>query len=273
MGRAQRLLRGGRQAPRRASHLGADRCGIASAPGAPRSLLLRAHAQTAGVTLTAQQPLNNVMRVALQAFAAVLGGAQSIHTNSLDETWALPTEEAVTVALRTQQIIANETGADRVVDPLAGSHYVEWLTDEVERRALELIGKIDAMGGMLRAVELGFPQREIAESAFAWQREVEQGERTVVGVNAFRAEQEPRIPTLKVDEAVQATQIERLREVRAERSAARVADALGALERAARDGANVVGPVLEAVKSYATLGEISDVLRAVHGVYRDEGRI
>jgi methylmalonyl-CoA mutase N-terminal domain/subunit len=237
------------------------------------SLLLRAHAQTAGVSLTAQQPLNNVARVALQAFAAVLGGAQSIHTNSLDETYALPTEEAVTVALRTQQIIANETGADRVVDPLAGSHYVEWLTGELERRALDLIGKTDAMGGMLRAVELGFPQREIAESAYRWQREVEQGERGVVGVNAFRAEQEPPIPTLKVDETVQATQIERLLRVRAERSAARVADALGALERAARDGANVVGPVVDAVKAYVTLGEISDVFRNVHGVYRDEGRI
>jgi methylmalonyl-CoA mutase N-terminal domain/subunit len=237
------------------------------------SLLLRAHAQTAGVSLTAQQPLNNVARVALQAFAAALGGAQSIHTNSLDETYALPTEEAVTVALRTQQIIAHESGADRVVDPLAGSHYVEWLTDEVERRALAIVAKIDDMGGMLRAVERGWPQQEIAESAYGWQREVERGERTVVGVNAMRADQEPAIPTLKLDESVQASQLERLRRVKAERSAARVTDALGAVERAARDGANVVRPVVEAVKVYATLGEISDVFRKVHGVYRDEGRI
>jgi len=237
------------------------------------SLLLRAHAQTAGVSLTAQQPLNNVARVALQAFAAALGGAQSIHTNSLDETYALPTEEAVTVALRTQQIIAHESGADRVVDPLAGSHYVEWLTDEVERRALAIVARIDDMGGMLRAVERGWPQQEIAESAYGWQREVERGERTVVGVNAMRADQEPAIPTLKLDESVQASQLERLRRVKAERSAARVADALRAVERASRDGANVVRPVVEAVKVYATLGEISDVFRKVHGVYRDEGRI
>jgi methylmalonyl-CoA mutase N-terminal domain/subunit len=236
------------------------------------SLLLRAHAQTAGVSLTAQQPLNNVARVALQAFAAALGGAQSIHTNSLDETYALPTEEAVTVALRTQQIIAHESGADRVVDPLGGSHYVEWLTDEVERRALAIVAKIDDMGGMLKAVERGWPQQEIAESAYGWQREVERGDRTVVGVNAMRADQEPAIPTLKLDESVQASQLERLRRVKAERSAARVTDALGAVERAARDGANVVRPVIEAVKVYATLGEISDVFRGVHGVYRDEGR-
>jgi methylmalonyl-CoA mutase N-terminal domain/subunit len=236
------------------------------------SLLLRTHAQTAGVSLTAQQPMNNVVRVALQAFAAVLGGTQSLHTNSLDETYALPTEGAVRVALRTQQIIAHESGADRVVDPLAGSHYVEWLTDEMERRALELIGKIDAMGGMLKAVEQGFPQREIAESAYRWQRDVETGERLVVGVNAFQVAEEPPIPTLKVDAAVQAAQIERLRAVKAARGAAAVAETLGGVERAARQGSNVMPPIIAAVKAYATLGEISDVLRRVHGVYRDDGR-
>ncbi|BDG06688.1 acyl-CoA mutase large subunit family protein [Anaeromyxobacter oryzae] len=236
------------------------------------SLLLRTHAQTAGVSLTAQQPYNNVIRTTLQAFAAVLGGTQSLHTNSLDETYALPTEEAVTIALRTQQLIAYESGADRVIDPLGGSYYVEYLTDEMERRALEYIRKIDAMGGMLRAVEEGFPQREIAESAYRWQREIESGERTVVGVNAFRTEGDEPIPILKIDETVAREQIERLRATKTRRSGARVAETLAGVERAARDGANLVPPVIEAVKAYATLGEISDVLRKVHGVYREDGR-
>jgi methylmalonyl-CoA mutase, N-terminal domain len=236
------------------------------------SLLLRTHAQTAGVSLTAQQPYNNVVRTALQAFAAVLGGTQSLHTNSLDETYALPTEEAVTIALRTQQIIGYESGADRVVDPLAGSYYVEYLTDEMERRALDYIRRIDAMGGMLRAVEEGFPQREIAESAYRWQREIESGERVVVGVNAFRAGEEEPIKLLKIDETVAREQIERLRATRARRSAARVTETLAGVERAAKDGSNVVPPVIEAVKAYATLGEISDVFRKVHGVYREDGR-
>jgi methylmalonyl-CoA mutase N-terminal domain/subunit len=236
------------------------------------SLLLRTHAQTAGVSLTAQQPINNVVRVALQAFAAVLGGTQSLHTNSLDETYALPTEHAVTVALRTQQIIAHESGADRVIDPLAGSHYVEWLTDEMEKRAMELILKIDEMGGMLKAVENGFPQREIAESAFRWQREVETEERLVVGVNAFQSAEGAPIPTLKVHEEVQVAQIERLRQVKAGRDATAVAAALAGVERAAREGSNVMPPIITAVKAYGTLGEISDVCRKVFGVYRDDGR-
>jgi methylmalonyl-CoA mutase N-terminal domain/subunit len=236
------------------------------------SLLLRTHAQTAGVSLTAQQPINNVVRVALQAFAAVLGGTQSLHTNSLDETYALPTEHAVTVALRTQQIIAHESGADRVIDPLAGSYYVEWLTDEMEKRALELIAKIDEMGGMLKAVENGFPQREIAESAFRWQREVETDERLVVGVNAFQSAEGAPIPTLKVHEEVQVAQIERLRQLKATRDAKAVASALAGVEKAAREGSNVMPPIIAAVKVYATLGEISDVCRKVFGVYRDDGR-
>jgi methylmalonyl-CoA mutase N-terminal domain/subunit len=238
----------------------------------PESLLLRTHAQTAGVSLTAQQPYNNVVRTALQAFAAVLGGTQSLHTNSLDETYALPTEDAVTIALRTQQIIAYESGADRVVDPLAGSHYVEYLTDEMERRALEYIRRIDGMGGMLRAVEEGFPQKELAESAYRWQREVESGERTVVGVNRFRVEEEEPISLLKIDETVARAQGERLAAVKAERGAGRVAEALGGVEKACRDGANVVPPVIEAVKAYATLGEICDVFRKVWGQYREDGR-
>jgi methylmalonyl-CoA mutase N-terminal domain/subunit len=236
------------------------------------SLLLRTHAQTAGVSLTAQQPYNNVVRTALQAFAAVLGGTQSLHTNSLDETYALPTEEAVTIALRTQQIIAHESGADRVVDPLAGSYYVEYLTDEMERRALEHIRRIDEMGGMLRAVEEGYPQREIAESAYRFQRELETGERIQVGVNAFRSEEEEPIPILRIDETVARAQVERLRAVRSERSAERVKETLGAVERAAREGANLVPPTIEAVKAYATVGEISDVLRKVFGAYREDGR-
>jgi methylmalonyl-CoA mutase N-terminal domain/subunit len=237
------------------------------------SLLLRTHAQTAGVSLTAQQPYNNVVRTALQAFAAVLGGTQSLHTNSLDETYALPTEEAVTIALRTQQIIAFESGVDRVVDPLAGSYYVEYLTDEMERRALEHIRHIDELGGMIRAVEEGYPQREIAESAFRYQREIEGGERTIVGVNAFRGgEEEEPIPTLKIDETVTRAQVERLRAVKASRSAQRVEETLAGVERAAREGANVVPPVIAAVKAYASLGEICDVLRRVHGVYREDGR-
>ncbi len=236
------------------------------------SMLLRTHAQTAGVSLTAQQPYNNVVRTALQAFAAVLGGTQSLHTNSLDETYALPTEEAVTLALRTQQIIAYESGADRVVDPLAGSHYVEYLTDEMENRALDYIRHIDEMGGMLRAVEEGFPQREIAESAYRTQREIETGDRVIVGVNRFRSDEEEPIPILKIDETVARSQQERLRAVKAERSGDRVREALATLERACRGGANVVPPVIEAVKVYATLGEICDVLRKVWGAYREDGQ-
>ena len=236
------------------------------------SMLLRTHAQTAGVSLTAQQPYNNVVRTALQAFAAVLGGTQSLHTNSLDETYALPTEEAVTIAMRTQQIIAHESGADRVVDPLAGSYYVEYLTDEMERRALEYLHHIDGLGGMLRAVEQGYPQREIAESAYRWQREVESGERVHVGVNAFQKEQDGSIPILRIDETVAREQVERLRAVRSERSAEKVRAGLTAVERVAREGGNLVPPCIDAVKAYATLGEISDVLRAVFGTYREDAR-
>ena len=235
------------------------------------SMLLRTHAQTAGVSLTAQQPHNNVVRTTVQALAAVLGGAQSLHTNSLDETYALPTEKAATLALRTQQILAAESGVDRVVDPLAGSYYVEYLTDEMERRALEVMERIRTMGGMVRAVEQGYPQREIAESAYRYQREIESGERAIVGVNAFATEQEVPIPTLRVEESVAVAQVERLRSVKAARSAEGVNRALAAVEDAARSEANLVGPVIAAVKAYATLGEVCDVFRKVFGVYREEG--
>jgi methylmalonyl-CoA mutase N-terminal domain/subunit len=236
------------------------------------SLLLRTHAQTAGVSLTAQQPYNNVVRVALQAMAAVLGGTQSLHTNSLDETYALPTEDAVTIALRTQQIIAFESGADRVADPLAGSYYVEYLTNEMEKRALEYIHRIEEMGGMLRAVEEGFPQREIGEAAFRYQREIEKGERIIVGVNGFRKDEAEPIPLLQIDESVARAQVERLRAVRAERGADRVKDALAGVERACREGTNVMPAVVEAARAYASLGEICDVFRKVWGQYREDGR-
>ena len=237
----------------------------------PRSMQLRTHAQTAGVSLTAQQPYNNVVRTTVQALAAVLGGTQSLHTNSLDETYALPTEEAVTLALRTQQIIAYESGVDRVVDPLAGSYYVEYLTDEMERRALEYLSRIDQMGGIIRAVEQQFPQKEIGESAYRFQREVERGDRLIVGVNAFRADQEEAVNLLKIEERVTHEQMARLRQVRAERDEHAVRARLGEVEQAARSSENLMPPVLAAVNAYATLGEICDVFRKVWGQYREGG--
>jgi methylmalonyl-CoA mutase N-terminal domain/subunit len=237
----------------------------------PLSLMLRTHAQTAGVSLTAQQPYNNVVRVTLQALAAVLGGTQSLHTNSLDETYALPTEEAVTIAMRTQQIIAHESGVDRAVDPLAGSYFVEYLTDETEKRCMEILGKIDRLGGIIRAIEEGYPQREIADSAYQWQREVDAGERKIVGVNAFKSDRGEPIPTLKIDEAVTRGQIERLNAVKRSRSQRDVQDKLHAVEDACRGSANLMHPVLDAVKAYATLGEVCDVFRKVWGAYREKG--
>jgi len=237
----------------------------------PRSWQLRTHAQTAGVSLTAQQPYNNLVRTALQGLAAVLGGTQSLHTNSLDETYALPTEESAMLALRTQQLIAHETGVDRAVDPLGGSYYVEYLTDEMEKRALEYIRRIDQMGGIIRAVEEGYPQKEIGESAYRFQREVEEGERLIVGVNAFQSDKDDPIPILKIEDRVAEEQIARLKQVRAERNPAAVKAALAKVEAACRGTDNLMPPVLEAVKSYATLGEISDVFRKVWGQYREGG--
>jgi methylmalonyl-CoA mutase N-terminal domain/subunit len=237
----------------------------------PRSMQLRTHAQTAGVSLTAQQPYNNVVRTSLQALAAVLGGTQSLHTNSLDETYALPSEEAATLALRTQQLIGYETGVDRVADPLAGSYFVEYLTDETEKRALEYLKRIDDMGGIIRAVEEQYPQKEIGESAYRYQREIEQGERVIVGVNAFKTTTKVPIQLLKIDEQVRDDQVARLTKVRAERSAPAVAVALAKVEAAARGTDNLMPPVLEAVKAYATLGEVCDVFRKVWGQYREGG--
>jgi methylmalonyl-CoA mutase N-terminal domain/subunit len=207
----------------------------------------------------------------MQALAAVLGGTQSLHTNSLDETYALPTEEAVTLALRTQQLIAHESGVDRVVDPLAGSYFVEYLTDEMEKRATDYLRRIDEMGGIIRAVEEQYPQKEIGESAYRFQREVEQGERIIVGVNGFRSDGDGPIELLKIEERVHDEQVARLKEVKTTRDAAAVQAALAKVEAACRGSDNLMPPVLEAVKAYATLGEVSDVFRKVWGQYREGG--
>jgi methylmalonyl-CoA mutase N-terminal domain/subunit len=233
------------------------------------SMKLRTHAQTAGVSLTAQQPYNNVVRVALQALAAVLGGTQSLHTNSLDETYALPTEEAVTIALRTQQIIAEESGVASTIDPLAGSYYVEDLTSRLEAEALGYIRRIDEMGGMVAAIEKGYPQREIAASAYRFQRQLEAGERVMVGVNKYATDHESNIPMLRIDESVQKKQIENLRAVKAKRDAARVAACLDAVRKASTSGKNLMPPIVDAAKAYCTQQEICDVLRETMGTYTD----
>ncbi len=239
----------------------------------PRALMLRTHAQTAGVSLTAQQPYVNIARVALQALAGVLGGTQSLHTNSMDEAYALPTEEAVTVALRTQQVIAHESGVANTVDPLAGSYFVEALTGELEEGALAYLRRIDELGGMARAIEAGFPQQEIANAAYAYQQAVEHGEKTVVGVNRFQDLEERRpISILSIDEALRDRQVARLHAVREHRDKDRWCHALDALRRAAggRDwwGEDLLMPkILDAVKAYATVGEIAGVLREVWGEY------
>ena len=233
-----------------------------------RSWALRFHTQTAGCSLTAQQPYNNVVRTALQALAAVLGGTQSLHTNSLDEAWALPTEFAATVALRTQQIIAHESGVTNTADPLGGSYFVETLTDEVERGAWDYIGKIDALGGMVAAIERGYPQREIAEAAYQYQRAVDRKEKIVVGVNDYVAQEKP-IEILQIDETVAHRQAERLKKLRAERSGEEVERRLNALRKVAAGSENLMPYLFEAVKAYATLGEICDAMREVFGIYEE----
>jgi methylmalonyl-CoA mutase N-terminal domain/subunit len=229
--------------------------------------MLRTHAQTAGVSLTAQQPYNNIVRVAIQALAGVLGGTQSLHTNSMDETYALPTEEAVTIALRTQQIILEESGVAKTIDPLAGSYYVEWLTAQVEEQARAYIKRIDDLGGILAAIEASYPQREIADAAFAWQREVEEKTIKIVGVNAYQATEEKKIETLKIDPLVEQSQNERLRKVKAERDQGAVEKALNKIAKAAKADENTMPAVFEAVKTYATVGEICDVYKDVYGEY------
>jgi methylmalonyl-CoA mutase N-terminal domain/subunit len=232
-----------------------------------RSMKLRFHAQTAGCSLTCQQPYNNVVRTALQALAAVLGGTQSLHTNSLDEAWALPSEKAVTIALRTQQIIAHESGVAAVADPLGGSWFVERLTREVEEAANEYIRRIDELGGMIPAIEKSFPQREIADASYAYQRAVERGERIIVGVNAFQAGAEEPIELLQIDESAEASQAAKLKELRAARDNSRVRAALDELRRVGEGKANTMPAILDAVRAMATTGEICDAFRDVFGTY------
>uniref|UniRef100_A0A7C3M984 Methylmalonyl-CoA mutase n=1 Tax=Archaeoglobus fulgidus TaxID=2234 RepID=A0A7C3M984_ARCFL len=235
----------------------------------PRSMMLRFHVQTAGCTLTAQQPENNIVRVALQALAAVLGGCQSLHTNSFDEALCLPTEKAVRIALRTQQIIAEESGVADVVDPLGGSYYIEWLTDRIEEEAMKYIEKIDEMGGMIKAIESGYVQREIQKSAYEKQKAIDSGEITVVGVNKYQIEEEIQIELLRVDKAIVEKQIRRLQEFRKNRDVKKVEEALDRLRKAAeKEDENLMPYVLEAVKARATLGEMTDALRDVFGEFR-----
>jgi len=235
----------------------------------PRSMMLRFHVQTAGSSLTAQQPENNIVRVAIQALSAVLGGCQSLHANGLDEALALPTEEAAVLALRTQQIIAEETGVTNTIDPFAGSFAIEKLTNEIETGALAYIERIDALGGLLRAVEQGFVQAEIQRAAYEYQQRVESGEQVVVGVNRYMAEQEKPLPTLRIDAEVERTQVERVKALRAKRDAAKTTAALTEVERRASGSENLMPAILGAVEAWTTVGEISDALRRVFGEYRD----
>lgn len=235
----------------------------------PRSLMLRFHAQTAGSSLTAQQPENNIVRVALQCLAAVLGGCQSLHANALDEALALPTEQAALLALRTQQIIAQETGVVNTIDPVAGSFAIEKLTDEIETAAQEYVSKIDAMGGMLRAIETGYVQQEVQKSAYEYQQAVDTGEQVVVGVNRFQTEEERPIPTMQIDPEIERTQVARLNALRARRDTPKGKAALAEIERRARSTENLMPAILLAVESYATVGEISDALRRAFGEYHE----
>jgi len=258
-----------RAARRMWAHIMRDRFGAKN----PRAWMLRAHAQTAGVSLVAQQPLNNVVRTTLQALAAVLGGTQSLHTNSFDETLALPTEEAATLALRTQQIIAEESGLPAVADPFGGSYYLESLTDRMQAEAERLIRTIDDMGGIVRAVETGWPQREIAASAYRTQQQVDRGERSIVGVNRHVVPETTSIPTLKIDMAPERAQVARVQAVRAGRDAVRAQEGLEEVRRACAGDANVMDAVVEAARRDATLGEICRVFRDVFGEYRDPAEL
>jgi methylmalonyl-CoA mutase N-terminal domain/subunit len=235
----------------------------------PKSMMLRFHTQTAGSTLTAQQPENNIVRTALQAMSAVLGGTQSLHTNSFDEALALPTEQSARIALRTQQIIAFESGAPQTIDPLAGSYYIESLTNEIESRANAYIEKVDAMGGMLKAIERGFVQQEIQNAAYEYQRAVDHKEAYVVGVNSFELEQEHEVPLQHIDESLERKQVERLKAVRAKRDQARWAAAVKQVEDTAKGTGNLMPVIVEAVEANATVGEISDAMRHVYGEYHE----
>jgi len=235
----------------------------------PRSWMLRFHTQTAGSTLTAQQPENNIARTAIQALAAVLGGTQSLHTNSYDEALALPTEQAARIALRTQQIVAYESGAPQTIDPLAGSYYIESLTNEIEKHATGYLEKIDALGGMLKAIERGFVQQEIQNAAYEYQQQVDQGDATVVGVNRFTVDEEKPVPILHIDESLERKQVERVRALRARRDRQSWQDSLKKIEEAARSDANLMPHIVSAVEAFATVGEISDTMRRVFGEYKE----
>jgi len=235
----------------------------------PKSWMLRFHTQTAGSTLTAQQPENNIVRTAIQAMAAVLGGTQSLHTNSFDEALALPTEQSARIALRTQQVIAFESGAPQTIDPLAGSYYVESLTSEIEKRAADYLEKIEAMGGMLKAIERGYVQQEIQNAAYEYQQAVDRQEAVVVGVNRFQVEEEKAVPLLRIDPALEAKQVERVRAVRTKRDPKTCQAAIKAVEDTARTGENLMPHILAAVEASATVGEISDAMRKVYGEYKE----
>jgi methylmalonyl-CoA mutase N-terminal domain/subunit len=235
----------------------------------PRSWMCRFHTQTAGCSLTAQQPYNNVVRTALQALAGVLGGTNSLHTNSLDETLALPTDFAVKLALRTQQIIAHESGVAGTIDPLGGSYFVEEATTKMERGCFDYFRRIDALGGMVEAIEAGFPQREIMDAAYAYQRALDAKEKIVVGVNEFVESEEEPIETLYIDEAVEEQQKKSVRDLRRSRDGKAVSSSLAALRQACAEGKNVMPPLIDAVKTYATVGEISDVMREVFAIYEE----
>jgi methylmalonyl-CoA mutase N-terminal domain/subunit len=258
-----------RAARRMWAHIMRDRFGARD----PRSLMLRFHTQTAGSSLTAQQPEVNVVRTTIQALAAVLGGTQSLHTNAMDEALALPTEAAARVALRTQQVIAYESGVPDMADPLAGSYAIEELTNQIEHKARVYLDKIDALGGMLRAIETGYVQREIQEAAYRYQRAIENNESIVVGVNKFQNDAESSVTTLRIDPSIEPAQVERLRATRAKRDSNRVNRALDQVEQAASGSENLLPRILEAVESYATVGEISGRLRSVWGEYREASTV
>jgi methylmalonyl-CoA mutase N-terminal domain/subunit len=235
----------------------------------PKSWMLRFHTQTAGSTLTAQQPENNIVRTAIQAMAAVLGGTQSLHTNSFDEALALPTEQSARIALRTQQIIGYETGVAQTIDPLAGSYYLESLTNEIEQRAAEYLGKIEVMGGMLKAIERGYVQLEIQNAAYEYQRSADEGEAVVVGVNRFELQAEPPIPIQRIDDGLEGKQVGRVRSLRERRNPGVWQSALKSVEESARSGENLMPRILAAVEASATIGEISDAMRRQFGEYKE----
>jgi methylmalonyl-CoA mutase, N-terminal domain len=234
----------------------------------PKAMMLRFHTQTGGSTLTAQQPLNNISRVTVQTLAAVMGGTQSLHTNGYDEALSLPTEEAARIALRTQQIVAFESGAPDTADPLAGSYYVESLTNAIEAEAWKLLQKIEAMGGSVSAIEQGFMQEEIARSAYEYQRKIESGEKIIVGVNKFESNDEKSIPAFRIDDSIREQQVQKLQALKATRNVQAVQDALTAVRQHAVDGTNLMPAVVHAVEQYCTLGEIADVLREIYGEYK-----